>query len=187
MMKSIERKAYFCPLPVLMIGSYDENLKPNLMNAAWGSLCDYDKVMIVLDKTHKTTSNILFNKALTISFGVKDLVEVCDYVGLVSQNKDGNKLDKVNLNTIKSENVLAPVFTDFPLTLECELVSYDEETEMMICKIINTLVDDAYLVDNKINIKDMNILLYNGINHEYATISDKVDKAFDCGKKLIGK
>lgn len=187
MMKSIGRKAYFCPLPVLMIGTYDENLKPNLMNAAWGSLCDYDKVMITLDKTHKTTSNILKNKGLTISFGVKDLVEVCDYVGLVSQNKDENKLSKVNLKIEKSNTVLAPVFTDFPLTLECELLSYDESTEMLICKIINTLVDERYLVDNKVNVNDMNILLYNGINHEYCTISNKVAKAFDCGSKLIGK
>ena len=31
------------PMPVLMIGTYDENKKVNVMNAAWGQICDEDK------------------------------------------------------------------------------------------------------------------------------------------------
>ena len=36
MRKNFGSKPWLYPQPVLMIGTYDENGKPNLMNAAWG-------------------------------------------------------------------------------------------------------------------------------------------------------
>ena len=40
MKKAITGAMKFAPLPVLMIGTYDKDGKPNLMNAAWGGQCD---------------------------------------------------------------------------------------------------------------------------------------------------
>ncbi len=36
MRKNFEAKAYLYPMLVLIIGSYDENGKPDAMNATWG-------------------------------------------------------------------------------------------------------------------------------------------------------
>ena len=36
MRKNFGQKTWMYPMPVLMIGTYDENGKANLMNAAWG-------------------------------------------------------------------------------------------------------------------------------------------------------
>ena len=59
MRKNLKPKAYIYPLPVLIIGTYDENGTPNAMNAAWGTVCDTAGVSICLDKNHKTVKNLL--------------------------------------------------------------------------------------------------------------------------------
>ena len=71
---------------------------------------------------HKTTDNIIINKAFTV--GVADLEHLvaCDYVGIVSANKEAYKMQKAGFTTTKSEYVNAPVINELPLTLECELV-----------------------------------------------------------------
>ena len=57
MRKNLKTKSYFYPLPVLVIGTYDENGTPNAMNAAWGTVCDTAQVAIVLSAGHKTVKN----------------------------------------------------------------------------------------------------------------------------------
>ena len=32
------------PMPVLMVAAYDENQKVDVMNVAWGQICDVDQV-----------------------------------------------------------------------------------------------------------------------------------------------
>ena len=58
MRKNFGTKSWFYPLPVLVIGTYDENGNPDAMNAAWGGLYDADKVVLCLSAGHKTTKNI---------------------------------------------------------------------------------------------------------------------------------
>ena len=40
MRKNFGVKPWFYPLPVLIVGSYDENGQADAMNAAWGGLYD---------------------------------------------------------------------------------------------------------------------------------------------------
>ena len=47
MRKNFGTKSWFYPLPVLVIGTYDENGNPDAMNAAWGGLYDADKVVLL--------------------------------------------------------------------------------------------------------------------------------------------
>ena len=46
MRKNFGQKTWMYPMPVLMIGTYDENGKANLMNAAWGGIYDYNHVVL---------------------------------------------------------------------------------------------------------------------------------------------
>ena len=50
-------KPFMFPMPVLIIGTYDENGVPNAMNAAWGMITDYQEITISLSE-HKTTENL---------------------------------------------------------------------------------------------------------------------------------
>lgn len=51
---NLEPKPFMYPMPVLIIGTYDENGVPNAMNAAWGIITDYQEITISLAKEHKT-------------------------------------------------------------------------------------------------------------------------------------
>ncbi len=46
MRKNLKPKAYIYPLPVLIVGTFDENGTPNAMNAAWGTVCDTAQVSL---------------------------------------------------------------------------------------------------------------------------------------------
>ena len=55
------------PMPVLIVAAYDENGKVNAMNAAWGMICNEDRIALFIDEDHKTTQNLLKTKAFTVS------------------------------------------------------------------------------------------------------------------------
>ena len=79
-------KMQFMPLPVLMLATYDQDGKANVMNAAWGGVYDYNQVYVSLSK-HKTTDNLELKKAFTLSFATKKTEKISDYFGVVSGNK----------------------------------------------------------------------------------------------------
>lgn len=68
MRKQFESNPWFYPLPVLIVGTYDEEGNPDAMNAAWGGLYDRNKVILCLSEGHKTTANIKAVGAFTVSF-----------------------------------------------------------------------------------------------------------------------
>lgn len=51
-----------------------------------------------------------------------------DFVGIVSAKNDADKMAKTGWNAEKAENVNAPVFTDFPMTLECRIKEKIDES-----------------------------------------------------------
>lgn len=68
----------------------------------------------------------------------------CDYVGLVSANKEDNKMEKAGFTTTKSEFVNAPVINELPLTLECELTDVIGGSKIF-GKIVNVSIDEKVL------------------------------------------
>ena len=78
MRKNLKPKAYIYPLPVLIIGTYDENGTPNAMNAAWGTVCDMAQISICIDKGHKTIKNLLKTKEFTVAIADKNNVNNVD-------------------------------------------------------------------------------------------------------------
>ncbi|MDO4174673.1 MAG: hypothetical protein Q4D42_07905 [Eubacteriales bacterium] len=109
MRKNFGQNTWFYPLPVLIIGSYDENGEANAMKAAWDGIYDQNHVILSLSAEHKTTKNIKANGAFTISFADAAHVIEADYVGLVSANMVNNKLEIAGFHTARSEFVYAPI------------------------------------------------------------------------------
>ena len=186
MRKNFGSKSWLYPMPVLIIATYDKDGTPDAMNAAWGGICGEGKIGICLAKGHKTTENILANKAFTVSMGTEEEMKACDYVGLVSGNTDKEKFNKSGFHATKSEFVNAPVITELPMTLECELVSYDENTNFMTGKIINVSADEKIL-DEKGTIQPalLKPILFDSCNMAYLAVGDEVGKAFNIGKELV--
>ena len=178
-------KPWMYPMPVLIIATYDENGTPDAMNAAWGSIADTNRIAIYLSAEHKTTRNILARKAFTVSMADAAHVVEADYVGIVSANTVPDKLERAGLHTTKSSFVDAPLVDELPMALECKMVSFDEESELLIGEIVNVCAEERVL-DEKGNIdpKKLNPITYDPVNHAYLTLGEKVGNAFSDGKKI---
>ena len=186
MRKDLGAKTFIYPMPVLIIGTYDENGEPDAMNAAWGGVYDYNQITISLGG-HVTTDNIRKNKAFTVSFATRKTVVASDYVGLVSKSKEPRKIEKAGLHPFKSERVNAPLFEEYPVTLECTLVSLDGEMGeggTLIGQIVNVSVDESVLKNGKIDIKKLEPIAFDGENAKYNVIGEEVADAFRVGLKL---
>ena len=186
MRKDFGPQTWMYPMPVLIIGTYDEEGKPNAMNAAWGGIYDYNQIMVCLS-FHKTTDNIRNSKAFTISFATVDTVTASDYVGVVSQNAEPNKITKSGLVAIKAKNVNAPLFTNYPLTLECELVEVFNEGEgggNFVGKIVNVSADESVLTNGKVDYKKLKPLAFDPVTAKYIALGEEVAQAFKEGLKL---
>lgn len=177
-------KPYLYPMPVLVIGTYNDDGTPNAMTAAWGMICDYDKVMLCLAQDHKTVANILSRKAFTVSMANEKNLVQADYVGMVSGNKEPDKIAKTGWTAEKSSFVDAPLFAQLPLTLECTFESLDDESECLVGNILNVSADAAILTDGKIDVTKLCPISYDPMNNEYFVLGKKVGKAFGDGLKL---
>ena len=186
MRKDFGAKTWLYPMPVLIIGTYDENGKPDAMNAAWGGIYDYNQITVSLGG-HVTTDNIRKNKAFTISFATVETVTASDYVGIVSQNDEPNKIEKAGLKYEKAKNVNAPIFTNYPLTLECELIEILNEGEgggNFVGKIVNVSADESILTNNKIDYKKIRPISFDPTSAKYVVLGEEIAQAFREGLKL---
>ena len=178
-------KNWMFPMPVLMIGTYNEDGTPNAMVAAWGGITLEDEITICIDTSHKTWGNIAAHKAFTVAFGTAETVKACDYLGIVSGNKTPGKVKKSGLTVIKSEFVDAPVINELPLVLECQLVSMNEDNCNVVGKIVNCAVEESAMTDSKPDAGKMKPLCFDTCSHVYRLMGEVVAPAFACGKELI--
>ena len=130
MKKDLGAKTILYPMPVLIVGTFDENGIADAMNAAWGCVADVNKVAIYMAKNHKTYENITKTQSFTVSMATSKYVKQADYVGVVSANDELHKFDNTGWHSIKSECINAPIIEELPLTLECKFESFDEESEL---------------------------------------------------------
>ena len=128
--------------------------------------------------------NILKTKAFTVSMATADTVVPCDYVGLVSGNDAADKMEKAGFHAVKSEFVNAPVFAELPMAVECRFKSYDEETCRMVGQVVNVCAEESILTDGKIDPMKLRPITYDGVNHAYHVLGEKVGNAFADGAAL---
>ena len=171
-------------MPVFIVAAYDKSGVPCCMNAAWGGIYDTNQIMVCLDDGHKTTKNILESGAFTVSIADAKHVVEADYVGVVSGNDVPDKIAKAGLTTVKSDFVNAPVINEFPMTIECKLLKFNEDG-ICIGKIVNVSADEAVLdSDGKIDPAKLEPITYDSVHHNYIKLGEKVGNAFSDGKRL---
>lgn len=186
-MKSFGQKSWMLPQPVLIIGTYDNNGKPNAMNAAWAGQWDAKEIIISMG-AHATTDNLNNCPDFTVAFATQSTMVAADFVGMVSAKNDPDKMSKTGWTAVKADNVNAPVFTNFPMTLECRIKQKLDESETgcyIIAEIVNILVDEAYLTDDgQPDVEKMQLITYEPVHHGYVALGKRVGNAFADGKQL---
>lgn len=185
MRKNLGANPFMYPMPVLIIGSYNEDGSANAMNAAWGGISGQNQITISLNPGHKTTENIKSKKAFTVSMATEKYLVESDYVGLVSGYNVADKIEKAGLHTCKSEFVDAPIVEELPLTLECKLTSYDDDSRLLFGEIVNVSVDESVLDETgKVDVAKLRPITFDPVGHGYHVIGEKVGTAFSSGNKL---
>ena len=172
MTKNLGVQPYLFPMPTYMIGTYNEDDTVDVMMMAWGGICAEDMVALNLEAEHKTVANLETRKAFTLA--VPDTLRESDFFGIASSNKMADKFERTGLHAVKSERVNAPVITEYPLTLECEVVEMQSQPY-------------GLRVLGKIDAGKLNAFAFDQMQNGYYAIGEKVGQAWNSGADLMKK
>ena len=190
MKKDLGVKPFLFPMPVLMIATYGENVKIDVMNMAWGGICAENMVSLNIGEEHKTSENIKKRGAFTLSIADIPHIEAADFFGIASGNNMEDKFERTGLTAQKSKKVDAPVIEEFPLTLECKVVEDKNEIygHHVIGEIVGVLADEAVLDENgKVDPAKLNAFVFDQFQNGYYAIGEKVGQAWKTGASLMKK
>ncbi len=190
MRKNLGVQPALFPMPVAIVAAYGEDGKVCAMNAAWVQICDMDKIALFIDEEHKTTANIRHSKAFTVSIADVPNMEAADFFGIATGNKMPDKFERTGYHAEKSSFVNAPVITEFPVTLECELAEIvnTENLHAIVGKIVNVSADEKVVGDkDKIDPVKVNALIFDQFRSGYYSVGEKAGQAWDAGKGLMNK
>ena len=185
MRKNFGAQTWLYPMPVLIIGTFDADGRPDAMNAAWGGIHDTNQVGVCIDPSHRTAANLQLKKCFTVSVGAAEQAVPCDYVGLVSGNEEPDKVKKAGFHVLRSGFVDAPLFEELPFALECRLVSFDPATGCTVGEILNVSADEKILAaDGRISPEKFRPLCFDPVRHVYRQLGETAGTAFKDGLKL---
>ena len=190
MKKDLGVKPYLFPRPVLMIATYGDGEKVDVMNMAGGGICAENMVSLNIDDDHKTSENIRKRGAFTLSIADVPHIEAADFFGIATGNKMPDKFERSGLTAVKSEKVDAPIVQEFPLTLECKVVEDKMEVygHHVIGKIVGVLADEAVLDEKgKVDPTKLNAFVFDQFQSGYYAIGEKVGQAWHIGAPLMKK
>ena len=188
MKKSIGAKTLVYPAPVLVVGTYDSEKKPNVMAVAWGGICCSQPscVAVSLRKATYSYGNIVNRQAFTVSIASEAQVKEVDYFGIASGRTE-NKFGKTGLTPVDSELVDAPYIAEFPLVLECRVLHTVEiglHTEF-IGEILDIKADEAVLrADGLPDMEKVKPIAYEPVNRRYFRIGSYLAKAHSVGREI---
>ena len=150
--------------------------------AAWAGQYDHDEIVISLGK-HKTNENLALTKSFTISFADERTVAESDYLGTVSANKVPDKVKKVGFTITPSPNVDAPIINEYPLTLECKLICFEDG--IVIGKVINQSAKESILTNGKVDLSKLKPIVFDASALSYRSVGPIISKAWGDGKKFL--
>lgn len=176
------------PMPVLMIATYGENDKVDVMNMAWGGICAENMVALNLDENHKTTENIKKRGAFTLSIADIPHLDESDFFGIASGNKMEDKFERTHMHAKKSTRVDAPIIEEYPITLECKVVELQHTVYgfRVLGEILNVVADENVLDERgKVDPTKIDAFVFDQFQNGYYKIGEKVGHAWKNGVKYM--
>ena len=169
------------PQPCVMIATWDKDHTPDVMMAAWAGQYDHNQIVVSMSK-HKTTENLELTGAFTVSFADVRTVAESDYLGIVSGTKVPDKVAKVGFSVSPSPNVDAPIIDQYPLTLECKVVSWQDG--ILVGEVVNMSADQCILTDGKVDLGKLQPIVFDAAALTYRALGEVVGQAWGSGKKF---
>ncbi|MBN2178371.1 MAG: flavin reductase family protein [Deltaproteobacteria bacterium] len=191
MKKSLGAKTMIYPTPVLIVGTYDAEDKPNVMAVAWGGICCSSPpcVAIALRKATYTYGNIMQQGGFTISIPSEKHARYADYFGMVS-GKSVDKFAATGLTPVRSALVNAPYIDEFPFVLECRLLQHIEiglHTQF-IGEIVDVKAEEVIFDENgRLDIEKLKPFSYAPEANAYYGMDKFLGEAYSIGQDIQKK
>jgi len=190
MQKSIGARTLPFPTPVWVVGSYDEQGRPNIAAAAWAGICCSRPPCVYVSFRRATYShgNIMARRAFTVSIPSEAYIKEADYVGIVS-GREVDKFAHCGLTAVASELVDAPYVREFPAVYECQVVQVLElgSHTQFVGQVIDVKVDEAALEpDGAPDVAKARTCVFANGHHgaAYYGLGQYLGPAFTIGKEL---
>jgi flavin reductase (DIM6/NTAB) family NADH-FMN oxidoreductase RutF len=188
--KNIGAKLGIYPTPVVVVGTYDKDDKPNIATLAWAGICcsEPPSVQVSIRKSRHTHAALVERKVFSVNVpSTQHLVET-DYVGIVS-GRDVDKFRVTKLTPVRGESLDVPLVAEFPISMECRLTHTVElgSHDLFVGEIVSCWVaEEALQETGKLNPKKIDPLVFMP-SGEYFGFSNFLDKSFSVGKKLVAQ
>ena len=90
---------------------------------------------------------------------------------------------KVGFTVTPSANVDAPIVNEYPLTLECKVVSFEEG--MLIGEVVNQIADESILTDGNVDLAKLKPVVYDAAGRCYRGLGEKLGGAWEAGAVFV--
>lgn len=182
----IQPDQVFCPQPMYIIGTYNEDNQPNFSVVTWigfnwnGS----PHIMLGIGGKKKTKDNIFREKVFSANLVSTDMLWLADYFGC-THGSDGIK-DKIKYDFENGSVLKVPVLDSSKWVFECEVTEVIEleDSHIFISKIKNMQIEEKFknMDMQMIDLLQLDPVLYAPYN--YFGISKKLGKCGDWDKHL---
>ena len=188
MLISLGPQAFISPAPVMLVGTYDAEGRPNIMTATWGGVsCSQPPCLSVsLRRSTWTCRAVQQKKAFTVSIPAREMAGQADFAGLVSGSQE-NKFQTLGLTPVPGDHVDAPFVAECPVVLELllrhtlELGSHIQFVgEIMDVKVNRDCLTPEGLPDPS----RIDALSFAPLTKEYYGTGEFVARAFAVGKTV---
>jgi flavin reductase (DIM6/NTAB) family NADH-FMN oxidoreductase RutF len=160
------------------------------MMMAWGGICAEDMVALNLEADHKTVANIRARKAFTLAIPGTDTMKESDFFGIATSNKMADKFARSGLHAVRSSRVDAPIITEYPVTLECSAVDFQDQPYglRILGRIVNVTADEKVLDEKgRIDAGKIHAFAFDQMRNGYYEIGEKIGQAWHSGAEYLKK
>lgn len=172
------------PMPVLLVGVYDAEGRPNLMAAAWGGICNSTPpcVTVSIRPSRWTHDPLLQRKAFTLGIPSAAMAAQADFAGITC-GRTVDKFAATGLTPCRSEHVDAPYAGECPIVLECRLLQHVElpSHTLMIGEICNVSALESCMDGEQPDIFKVDPLVYDAASRHYYRLGSEVAPAYTAG------
>ncbi len=188
MLISLGPQAFLSPAPVMLVGTYDVEGRPNIMTATWGGVCCSQPpcLSVSLRRSTWTCRALQQKKAFTVSIPDRGMAGQADFAGLVSGSQE-NKFQTLGLTPVPGDHVDAPFVAECPVVLELllrhtlELGSHIQ----FVGEIIDVKVNkDCLTPEGLPDASRIDALSFAPLTKEYYGTGEFVARAFAVGKTV---
>lgn len=114
-------RRYLEPGPVVLVSSH-HNDRANIMTMGWHTVMEFTPSLVgcIIASGNHSHDMIRSSRACVINVPTVDLAKTVSDIGNCS-SADTDKFTKFRLTPVKATHVKAPLITECPVSLECEL------------------------------------------------------------------